>query len=62
MTPTHSARRAGRGRLLGPLVAVALGAFPLLGPPATARADDPPGGTTYYVDSRAGNDSASGTS
>ncbi|MFD8377923.1 hypothetical protein ACFV2X_04985 [Streptomyces sp. NPDC059679] len=24
--------------------------------------DDPPGGTTYYVDSRAGNDSASGTS
>lgn len=62
MTPMHPVRRAGRGRLLGPLVAVALGAFPLLGPPATARADDPPGGITYYVDSRAGNDSASGTS
>jgi hypothetical protein len=68
MTPTHPARcarrarGAGRGRLLGPLVAVAVGALSLLGQPATARAADAPAGTTYYVDSRSGDDGASGTS
>ncbi|MEU0803729.1 right-handed parallel beta-helix repeat-containing protein [Streptomyces sp. NPDC005970] len=65
MTPVHPAGRAGRvrrGRLLGPLVAVALGALSLLGQPATALAADAPGGTTYYVDSRSGDDSAPGTS